>query len=469
MIQTPEDSPTVNQDQEELPTQNQNLSSNNQWAFDPALLESFKRFAVIAGVPLMAGVRIATSAVAGTINNDRNERSSNNQLKNAQMLFDVLGNLRGGAAKIGQALSVFEPAIPQNLIGPYRQSLTKLQEQLPPLPFESLKSSLKNFPEGVIIDPTPVASASLGQVHKAVWLDGSNVAVKIQYPGIEKMVRADAMQLRFLGPVLELLFPGSRAMNVVDEHVKHLQKELDYEAEARNQRRFARFWSSSQDIHIPSVIWVSPTVIVTQWSDDLPLREVISSTEGSQLFDLRTPAGKLLLKFTLTNPNALGLVHGDPHPGNFRISADGKKLTVLDFGAVGDDDRFTELFALAAIAMHDQDPSKLDQAHEKWIRKGWLDEKVTVQDFKQLLATNDDPLAVEEFTFSRDWMNNQASKWWTPSAGMEAITQVKMPPGALLEHRALTGALALCCQLEATIPLKSMLTELLLDPLANNI
>ena len=431
--------------------------------FDPANLESIKRFAQIAGIPLMAGVRAATTAVAGTIKSDREERTGDDQLKNAQMLFTVLGNLRGGAAKIGQALSVFEPAIPQNLIGPYRESLTKLQEQLPPLPFQSLKPSLKNFPDGVTIDPNPVASASLGQVHRATWLDGTQVAVKIQYPGIDKMVRADALQLRFLGPILELLFPGSKAMSVVEEHVRHLQKELDYEAEARSQRRFARSWSKSTDIHIPRVIWVSPTVLVTEWSDDLPLREIISSTLNSPLYALRSPAGELLLKFTLSNPGELGLVHGDPHPGNFRISPDGKKLTVLDFGAVGDDDGFTELFALAALALHSQDPVAIKDAHEKWTRKGWLDPKVTVDDFIRLLSTDSDPLASDNFTFSRDWMNTQASKWWTPSAGLEAISQVKMPPGALLEHRALTGVLALCCQLEATLPLKSMLTQLVID------
>lgn len=451
------------------PPQEESTKASNQGLFDPATYESFKRFAVIAGVPLMAGLRAASSAVAGSIHKDKDERSGADQLKNAQMLFDVLGNLRGGAAKIGQALSVFEPAIPQNLIGPYRESLTKLQEQLPPLPFQSLKSSLKNFPQGVTIDPTPVASASLGQVHRAVWLDGSDVAVKIQYPGIEKMVRADAMQLRFLGPVLELVFPGSRAMDVVDEHVRHLQKELDYEAEARNQQRFARYWSLSEDIVIPKVLWVSPTVLVTQWSDDLPLREIIGSQPNSHLHDLRSPAGKLLLKFTLSNPNGLGLVHGDPHPGNFRISADGKKLTVLDFGAVGGDDRFTELFALAALAMHEKNPEGIQAAYEKWLRKGWLDTKVTVADFTNLLSTESDPLSEEEFTFSRDWMNNQASKWWSPSAGMEAVSQVKMPPGALLEHRALTGALALCCQLEATVPLRAMLQELLLDPISSNL
>jgi len=463
MVSSDKDSSEFNEE-----TTSNSINSDSS-IFDPATFESIKRFAQIAGVPLMAGVRAASSAIAGTIKNDRTERTEEDQLKNAQMLFTVLGNLRGGAAKIGQALSVFEPAIPQNLIGPYRESLTKLQEQLPPLPFQALQSSLKNFPKSVTVDPTPVASASLGQVHRATWLDGSAVAVKIQYPGIDKMVRADAMQLRFLGPVLELLFPGSRAMSVVEEHVRYLQKELDYEAEARNQRRFAKFWAKDKDIHIPKVLWVSPTVIVTQWSEDLPLREVIASAKGSPNFALRSKAGALLLKFTLTNPSGLGLVHGDPHPGNFRISQDGKKLTVLDFGAIGEDDGFTELFAIAALAIHNKDASSIKSAHERWLRKGWLDEKVTVKDFKKLLATEDDPLAVKNFTFSRDWMNSQASKWWTPSAGLEAISQVKMPPGALLEHRALTGALALCCQLEATLPLKKMLTELVLEPLEEDL
>ena len=458
-----ENSPSNQKEDSTLNSKETHYTSNKN-TFDPATLESFKRFAQIASIPLKAGVRSATAAVTGTLNNDHEQRRGDNQLKNAEALFTVLGTLRGGAAKIGQALSVFEPAIPQHLIAPYRESLIKLQEQLPPLPFQSLKSSLKNFPEEVVIDPNPVASASLGQVHRAIWLDGTEVAVKIQYPGIEKMVRADAMQLRFLGPILELLFPGSRAMSVVEEHVRHLQKELDYELEARNQRRFARFWAHSEEINIPGVIWVSPTVLVTRWSDDLPLREIINSSSESPLHSLRSSAGKLLLKFTLSNPSGLGLVHGDPHPGNFRLSADGKRLTILDFGAIGEDDGFTDLFARAALALHSHDPESIKDAYERWLRKGWLDPKVTQADFEKLLSTDDNPLINEQFSFSRDWMNTQASKWWTPSAGLEAISQVKMPPGALMEHRALTGALALCCQLESTLPLRAMLQELALDP-----
>jgi predicted unusual protein kinase regulating ubiquinone biosynthesis (AarF/ABC1/UbiB family) len=425
--------------------------------FDDASVESIKRFAQVAGVPIMAGIRAAAGAVAGTVNGDREQRRDSNQLKNAETLFTVLGTLRGGAAKLGQALSVFEPAVPQQLIGPYREALTKLQEQLPPVPFASLAASLHGVPVDLKIDPDAVAAASLGQVHRGVWPDGRQVAVKIQYPGIAKMVRADALQLRFLGPVLEAVFPGSRAMNVVDEHVRYLQRELDYEAEARNQRRFARAWARSTDIHIPEVLWVSPTVLVTEWSDDVPLREVIASAPGTPNDALRNRAGELLLQFTLKNPERLGLVHGDPHPGNFRVAADGSRLVVLDFGAVGEEDGFTELFALAALALHSEDEQSIAGAHERWMRKGWLDQSVDVATFVGLLSTETNPLKNARFRFNRDWMNSQASRWWNPQAGMEAATQVRMPPAALLEHRALTGVLALLCQLEAEVPLRKML------------
>ena len=429
--------------------------------FDDLSLESIKRFTQIAGVPLLAGLRAATGVIAGSVMGDHEERKDANNLKNADTLFAVLGNLRGGAAKLGQALSVFEPALPQQLIGPYRSALTKLQEQLPPLPFSALKSSLVGIPADLKIDPKPVAAASLGQVHKGVWSDGREVAVKIQYPGIAKMVRADVLQLRFLGPVLEAVFPGSKAMNVVDEHVRHLQRELDYEAEARNQRRFAKAWARSLDIYIPEVIWVSPTVIVTQWSDAIALRKVIASKPGSKYNALRDRAGELLLKFTLNNPERLGLVHGDPHPGNFRISADGSQLVVLDFGAVGEEDGFTELFALAALAINSNDETEIASAHERWFRKGWLDSSVDIKIFKELLTTNTNPLESSKFRFSRDWMNSQASRWWSPQAGMEAATQVRMPAAALLEHRALTGTLALLCQLEAEVPLRKMLKSVI--------
>ena len=422
-------------------------------------VEVVRRLSQVGAIPVAALFRATTGFIAGGVNGDTDARRASNQGKNAEMLFEVLGSMRGGAAKLGQALSVFEPAVPQQLIGPYREALTKLQEQLPPIPVEALQSSLAGLPTGVIVEPKPVASASLGQVHRGIWPNGRSVAVKIQYPGIDRMVRADAIALRALGPIIEAVFPGSKAMNVVDEHVRHLQRELDYDAEARSQRRFARAWSGHDGIHIPEVIWNSPTVLVTEWSESIPLRELIASEPGSAMHALRDRAGQLLLEFTLQNPERLGLVHGDPHPGNFRISADGSRLTVLDFGAVGEEDGFTELFALAAIALENGDEAAMLSAHERWMRKGWLDPAVDAVRFAELLRTDSTPLADESFRFSRDWMNSQASRWWSPSASFEAANLVRMPAAALLEHRALTGSLALCCQLEAEVPLRRLLQD----------
>jgi predicted unusual protein kinase regulating ubiquinone biosynthesis (AarF/ABC1/UbiB family) len=438
-------------------------SERSMWeGMTPALaFEMFRRVGQAGAVPAAALLRASGGFIAGTLAGDTDERRIDNQAKNAEMLFNVLGSMRGGAAKLGQALSVFEPAIPQQLIEPYRQALTKLQEQLPPLPFSALRSSLVGLPDGVIIDPNPVASASLGQVHRGTWLDGRAVAVKIQYPGISKMVRADALALRALGPVIEAVLPGSKAMNIVDEHVRHLQRELDYDAEARSQRRFARAWSRAKDIHIPEVVWNSNTVLITEWCDDIALREVIAAQPGSEYAALRDRAGLLLLKFTLSNPERLGLVHGDPHPGNFRIAADGSRLTVLDFGAVGEEDGFTELFALAALAMHNQDAQEMDLVRERWVRKGWLDNSVDTAGFIALLDTDSSPLEGASFRFTRQWMNSQASRWWNPSTSFDAATVVRMPAAALLEHRALTGVFALCCQLEAKVPLRAMLQRVI--------
>ena len=156
------------------------------------------------------------------------------QQRTAEQIFKVLGELKGGAMKLGQALSIFEAALPQEIVGPYRATLTKLQDAAPPLPAATVHKVLSeqlgddwrdNF---LSFDDQPTAAASIGQVHKAVWHDGRQVAVKIQYPGAGKALLGDFAQLARLGKMFGALLPGLDIKAVLAELRDRVAEELDY-------------------------------------------------------------------------------------------------------------------------------------------------------------------------------------------------------------------------------------------------
>ncbi|MET7786696.1 AarF/ABC1/UbiB kinase family protein [Streptomyces sp900116325] len=390
------------------------------------------------------------------------------QQRTADQLFKTLGELKGGAMKLGQALSVFESALPEEVAGPYRAALTKLQEAAPPMPTRTVHAVLEErlgedwrelFLE---FEDKPAAAASIGQVHRAVWHDGREVAVKVQYPGAGEALLSDLTQLSRFARLLGPLIPGMDIKPLIAELRDRVSEELDYELEARSQREHAEEFADDPDVVIPDVVHQSDQVLVTEWIDGVPLSEVI--TDGTQ--EQRDRAGQLLARFLFSGPARTGLLHADPHPGNFRLlpadTEDGGagqwRLGVLDFGTVdrlpgglpqpiGDSLRLT----LAGDAQ---------AVYELLREEGFVKESIDLDPNAVLdyLLPIIEPAQVEEFTFTRSWMRNQAARIADlRSPAHQLGKQLNLPPAYLLIHRVTLSTIGVLCQLGATVRLRDEL------------
>lgn len=205
------------------------------------------RAARLASLPLSHAGRTAVGLGKRVGGKSAEAVAAEIQLRTAEQMFSVLGQLKGGAMKFGQALSVLEAAMPEEVVAPYRATLTKLQEAGPPLPAKTVHAVLARelgprwrSAKFVEFDDQPVAAASIGQVHRAIWRDGREVAVKIQYPGAGPALLSDLTQISRLARMAGAVMPGIDVKPITDELVARMSEELDYTSEARHQRAFAR-------------------------------------------------------------------------------------------------------------------------------------------------------------------------------------------------------------------------------------
>ena len=373
------------------------------------------------------------------------------QQRTADQVFRVLGELKGGAMKFGQALSIFEAALPENLVSPYRATLTRLQEAAPPLPAATVHRVLANAmgpawrDRFMAFDDSAAAAASIGQVHHAVWHDGREAAVKIQYPGAGDALLGDLAQIARLGRVFGAFMPGLDTKPLLDELRMRVAEELDYRLEGTAQQSFADAFNGDPDIVVPKVLARSDRVLVTEWIEGVPLSRIIA--HGDQ--DARDRAGQLLVRFLFSGPARAGMLHADPHPGNFRLMPDGR-LGVLDFGAVnrlpsGLPEPIGRLLRIGLAG--DADGLLAGLRAEGFVRE-------TVRlDPNRLLAyllPFVEPITVEEFQFNRAWLRRQAARIADPrSPAYPTGLQLNLPPSYLLIHRVWMGGVGVLCQLEA--------------------
>jgi predicted unusual protein kinase regulating ubiquinone biosynthesis (AarF/ABC1/UbiB family) len=384
------------------------------------------------------------------------------QARTAEQLFKVLGELKGGAMKFGQAMSVMEAALPEEMAGPYRATLTKLQEAAPPLPAATVHKVLAEelgprwrTAKFQSFDDTPAAAASIGQVHKAVWRDGREVAVKIQYPGAGKALLSDLNQLARVARLAGGWIPGMDIKPITDELKSRMSEELDYNLEAANQRTFAKAFRGDPHFAVPDVLVNSEHVIVSEWMDGTPLSQIVATGTPEQ----RNAASERYMQFLLVGPARAGLLHADPHPGNFRLLDDGR-LGVIDYGAVN---RLPEglppaMGSLVSAALRSE-AAELERGlrSEGFIKPSMSLDAEALLDYLQPFI---EPLTHAEFTFSRPWLRGVAAHV-NDIRRPEFLVGMKLnlPPSYLLIHRVWLGGIGVLCQLGGTVPAREIVID----------
>jgi predicted unusual protein kinase regulating ubiquinone biosynthesis (AarF/ABC1/UbiB family) len=420
-----------------------------------------QRTAKLASLPIGVAGRVVGGWGKRLIGQSAEEVSSQLSAKTAEQLFAVLGQLKGGAMKFGQALSVFEAAVPDELAAPYRDALTKLQAAAPPLEARSVhrvlaeqlgRSWAKRFQE---FDDTPAAAASIGQVHQAVWHDGRRVAVKVQYPGADEALLSDLKQLQRFSRLFQALVPGAEVKPLLAELRERMVEELDYRAEAGNQRAFAKAFDGDDHVMVPKVVASAPMVLVTEWVTGTALAAIIR--DGDQA--ARDHAGTRLSEFHFSSPAKTGLLHADPHPGNFMLTEDGR-LCVLDFGAAArlPDGLPRTLGLMTRLSLEHRSEELLGLLREEhFVRPG---SEVEPDDVVGYLAPFVEPLRTETFKFTRKWLQTQAERIGDlRSQDFRTGRSLNLPPQYLLIHRVTMGATGILCQLGAEVPARSIVSR----------
>jgi predicted unusual protein kinase regulating ubiquinone biosynthesis (AarF/ABC1/UbiB family) len=266
---------------------------------------------------------------------ERQRRRGDRMVATIDSLVDQLAAMRGAAMKAGQVLSTVEfPGLEPDQAEHLQQRLASLRDNVPAVDWKQMRRVLATDwgaePERVVasIDPEPAAAASIGQVYRGVSEDGRDLAIKVQYPGIAEAVESDMRNLRMLGPILRRLMPGLEVKDVLAELAERVREECDYELEAANHRRLARFWRRHPFVRVPAVDTALSRrrVLVTEWVDGTGFEQVAAEPE-----DVRDRFAEIVYRFFYAAAGDLHVALGDPHPGNYLLCDDGR-VAFFDFG-----------------------------------------------------------------------------------------------------------------------------------------
>ncbi len=291
--------------------------------------------------------------------------------------------------KLGQVLSTRPDLLPQSYIA----ELSKLQDAVPPVPWEAIRDALTQElgrpPEEVFasIDPEPLGAASVGQVHAATLADGAEVVIKVQRPNIQPTIATDLEILQALAPAAQRTPEGKihDFVTEADDFAYTLNNELDYRLEGRNADRFRTNFADEPHLHVPHVYWEYTTsrVLVLERISGVKIDDVAAVEEaGYNRHQVAINAARMVVKEVLED----GFFHADVHPGNFVVMP-GEVLGVMDFGRMGvlsDRDRYDAIGFYVAVMSMDPD-GIVDQLVRMDAAGSEVDRKALSRDIERML------------------------------------------------------------------------------------
>ena len=369
----------------------------------------------------------------------------------ARRAAEVLGNLRGLAAKVGQMASYVDGFVPEAQRELYQSTLSQLQaaaaRSSPEAARQLVESELAQPLEALFArwEAEPFASASIGQVHRAELHDGSAVAVKVQHPGIDAAVESDLMNIGLIEGLVSGLGPKSLNARAIYEVIRaRFREELDYRFEAANGEFFATLHRGDAQIHVPRVITShsSRRVLTTELVSGMTLEEAGREPEA-----LRRTFAEVLWRFVFTGNLVGGRFNADPHPGNYVFHANGS-ISFLDFGCVQILDPEHVLQARAAhLAALDRDEAGFRRHTARLLgTRGGSYERVALEYSRECF----EPLFASPFRLDRAYVASLAERIRVLKHQMLAKdgSFVQLPPNMVFLNRLQFGFYSVLARLD---------------------
>ncbi|MTV27661.1 AarF/ABC1/UbiB kinase family protein [Nitriliruptoraceae bacterium ZYF776] len=414
------------------------------------------------------GARIARAGAKGAAGLAGNQvrrfagRESREEEMHAEMaahLAEVLGEMKGAAMKLGQLLSFVDLDLPPEVRSTYHEALAKLRDEAPAFDPGAIREVLVDQygapPEEVFasFDPQPLAAASIGQVHAATLDDGSEVVVKVQYPGVAEAVRADLRNAESFAPLARIVSPNQEIEPLLEELRERVFDELDYEREAQYQRAFANRYDGHPFIRVPDIYGdlCRKQVLVSERIRGQRFDDFVATADAAD----KQRVGEIIFRYAFGSIGRFRLFNGDPHPGNYLVERDADgvpTVAFLDYGSVKlfSRERYGTMRRIeAAMSLADRDEALQALRDAGFLPKRANVDEDTVYEWFQLYTKP--VLAEQPFTFTPEFAAEVIRSTTDPRSPYgDVVRRLNLPSDYLLLNRIQWGLNSVLARLEAT-------------------